>query len=92
MNNETEQLFVFRPFRADDDEKQKDRCHAAALDKLQTLFPGKRATSYDNTSIVIPTDSYYSSTGFDTYELGMVDDEIPGMRCTRDGEVITFRI
>lgn len=92
MDKGAEELFVFKPFRADDDESMKDECHRAALDKLQTLYPGRPVTSYDNTTLGISTDSYYSATGFDTYELGLVDGELPAMRNTRDGEVITFRL
>ena len=87
-----EELFVFRPFRADDDDNLISSCHRAALDKLQTLYPGRPVTSYDNTTLGISTDSYYSSNGYDTYELGLVDGEIPAMRNNRDGEVITFRV
>lgn len=92
MDKEHEDLFVFRPFRLDDDEVLVERCHSAALEKLQTLYPGRCVTSYDTMSLGIPTDSYYSDSGFDTYELGLVDAEIPAMRNTRDGEVITFRV
>ena len=69
-----------------------DECHRAALDKLHTLFPEKRVTTYDNCTIGIETDSLYSDTGLDIYELGVVDGEVYAMRNTRDGEVITFRI
>lgn len=85
-------LFVFRKFRVFDDERLLTRCHKAALDKLHTLFPDKKVTRYDLTTLGIQTDSYYSLTGIDTYELGMVNDEVPAMRNTRDGEVITYRI
>ena len=85
-------LFKFRKFMADDDSAVIDECHRAALDKLHTLFPEKRVMTYDNCTIGIETDSLYSDTGLDTYELGVVDGEIYAMRNTRDGEVITFRI
>lgn len=84
-------LFIFRKFMEDADETLVRSCHASAVDKLQTLYPGKRLTSYDSFTIGIETESYYSETGVDTYELGLVDDEIPALRNTRDGEVITFR-
>lgn len=85
-------LFVFQRFMEGDDDAMIDRCHVAAIDKLQTLYPGKRVTIYDHLTIGIETDSYYSETGTDTYELGLVDGEIPALRNTRDGEVLTFRI
>lgn len=40
----------------------------------------------------IETDSLYSETGVDTYELGMVDEEIYALCNTRDLEVVTFRV
>lgn len=85
-------LFVFQRFMEGDDDAMIDRYHVAAIDKLQTLYPGKRVTTYDHLTIGIETDSYYSETGTDTYELGLVDGEIPALRNTRDGEVLTFRI
>ncbi len=85
-------LFVFNRFNEGDDEQLVSDCHQGAVDKLQTLFPGKRITTYDRITIGIETDSYYSETGIDTYELGMVDGEVPAIRNTRDGEVLTFRV
>ena len=87
-----EDLFVFRRFTEGDDDAFVTACHQAAIDKLQTLFPGKHLTIYDHLTIGIETDSYYSDTGTDTYELGLVDNELPAIRNTRDGEVLTFRI
>lgn len=92
MMDNLDDLFVFRPFRADDSEELVKRCYQGAMDKLQTLCPGKPITSYGYTSLSIPTDSYYSETGSDMYELGLVDGEIPAMRNMRDSEVITYRI
>jgi len=89
---ESEQVFIFRKFMLDEDEADIELCHRGAVDKLQTLFPGKAITSYDDMTIGIETDSYYSETGIDTYELGMVDWEIPAIRRIRDGEVITYRV
>ncbi|MCQ2256790.1 MAG: hypothetical protein MJZ41_02210 [Bacteroidaceae bacterium] len=86
-----ENIFIFRKFMLDDDEEEIDKCHRAAVDKLQTLYPGKQIIDYDQFTIGIETDSYYSETGIDTYELGTVDWEIPAIKNTRDGEVITFR-
>ena len=85
-------LFVFHRFTEGDDDTFVTDCHQAALDKLQTLFPGKHLTVYDRLTIGIETDSWYSDTGTDTYELGLVDNEIPAIRNTRDGEVLTFRV
>jgi len=85
-------LFIFRKFLPGDDDANLRLYHDAALDKLQTLYPGKRLTIYDLTTIGIETDSMYSDTGLDTYELGLVDGEIPAIRNQRDQSVITFRI
>lgn len=87
-----EDLFIFRKFMLDDDEYDIMSCHQSAIDKLQTLYPNKRVIVYDMYTLGIETDSLYSDSGIDTYELGMVDWEIPAMRNTRDGDVITFRI
>lgn len=87
-----EELFVFRKFMTDEDGAEVDACFRGAMDKLQTLYPGRNVVAYDARTIGIGTDSLYSETGMDTYELGMVDGEIPAMRNTRDGEVITFRV
>lgn len=87
-----EQVFIFRKFMLDEEEEDLDLYHRAAVDKLQTLFPGKKITDYGTITIGIETDSIYSDTGTDIYELGLVDWEIPALRNTRDGEVITFRI
>lgn len=85
-------LFVFRKLLMGQAEDSVQAYHAAAVEKLQTLYPGKRITSYDELTIGIETDSVYSDTGIDTYILGLVDDEIPAIQNTRDSEVITFRI
>lgn len=88
----SESIYTFRRFLLDSPDDKLSTCHLAALDKLQTLFPGRRITTYDLITFGIETDSYYSATGIDTYELGLIDDEIPALRNTRDGEIITFRI
>ena len=85
-------LFIFRRFRLDEAPDFLDACREAAIEKLQTLFPGKRITVYDPTTLGIETDSLYSDTGIDTYELGLVDDELPAMRCTANDNVTTFRV
>lgn len=85
-------LLTFRKFRLDEESSDTELCREAAIDKLQTLFPGKRITVYDNFTFGIETDSLYSDTGIDTYELGMVDDELYAMRNARDLNVITFRL
>lgn len=90
--NEGNDLFVFRRFLLDEDQQEVEQYHQAAMEKLQTLFPGKTITNYDPLTLGIETDSYYSETGTDIYELGMVDGEIPAVRNRRDGNVITFRI
>lgn len=85
-------LFVFRKFMMDEQTDATETYHRAAIDKLQTLFPDKRITEYDEFTIGVETDSLYSETGTDTYELGTVDNEILALRNTRDNNVITFRI
>ena len=89
---QTEDLFVFRKFLLDENSPETEKMMEAALDKLQTLYPGKHITRYDSLTLGIETDSYYSPTGIDTYELGLIDNEIPALRNTRDDNVITFRI
>lgn len=83
---------IFTPYRSDVDDRLKDKCLQAAIDKLQNLYPGKIITTYGDCTLGIPTDSLYSENGYDTYQLGLVDNEIPAMRNTRDEEVLTFRI
>ncbi len=90
--SQSENVFIFRRFFLDEEDFDVELCHRAALDKLQTLFPGKRITEYDLYTIGIETDSEYSETGVDIYELGTVDWEIPAIRNTRDQSVITFRL
>ncbi|MCQ2266478.1 MAG: hypothetical protein MJZ40_02065 [Bacteroidaceae bacterium] len=85
-------LLVFRRFQLDELDGYTERCMAAAKDKLHTLFPAKHLVALDAVTLGIETDSLYSDTGIDTYELGLVDDELPAMRNTRDGSVITFRV
>lgn len=84
-------LLSFRRFALDDDGSLIARCSRGAMDKLQTLYPGKRITNYGDITLGVETDSIYSETGTDTYELGLVDGELPAMRCVRTDEVITFR-
>jgi hypothetical protein len=84
-------LLDFRRFTLGDDDNVAARCLRGAMDKLHTLYPGKRITTYDNITLGVETDSLYSETGRDIYELGLVDDELPAMRCVRTGEVLTFR-
>lgn len=85
-----EDSFVFR--RISIDEPMAETLHRAAIEKLQTLYPLKHINTYDMQTIGIETDSLYSETGIDTYELGFVDEDIPAIRNTRSDEVITFRV
>lgn len=85
-------LLVFRRFQLEDVDSYTERCLIAAKDKLHTLYPGKHLVAMDAMTLGIETDSLYSDTGIDTYELGLVDDELPAMRNTRDGSVITLRV
>lgn len=92
METNDNNLLTFRKFMLDEESSETDICREAAIDKLQTLFPGKRITVYDSFTFGIETDSLYSDSGIDTYELGVVDDELYAIRNARDLEVITFRI
>lgn len=85
-------LLVFRKFSLDEEAAFRDACREAAIEKLQTLFPGRRITTYDATTLGIETDSLYSETGIDIYDLGLVDEELPAMRNTSNDNVTTFRI
>lgn len=85
-------LFVFRKFHLDESAEFLDDCREAAVEKLQTLFPGKRITTYDAVTLGIETDSLYSETGIDIYELGLVDDGLPAMHNTSNDNVTTFRV
>lgn len=85
-------LLVFRRFLLDEDDDKLFECQQAAIDKLQTLYPGKRITRYDETHLGIESDSLYADNGIDIYELGLVDDYLPAMRNTRNDNVITFRV
>ena len=88
----SDDLFLFRPFTAADDDVLIGQCHAGAVEKLQTLFPGQRLTIYDLRTIGITSDSLYCPNGMDTFVLGMVDDELPAMRRESDQQVFTFRL
>lgn len=85
-------VLIFRKFQLDEMSATTDHYLQAAVDKLQTLYPGNTVTRYDGLSVGISTDSLYSDTGIDMYELGMVDEEIPAIRNRRDGTLITFRV
>ncbi|MBQ8805057.1 MAG: hypothetical protein IJZ68_01125 [Bacteroidaceae bacterium] len=86
-----EDLLKFKRFPIDFDEEFVEICNRGAIEKLQTLYPGKKITSYDNITLGVETDSLYSDTGVDVYELGLVDGELLAMRCVRTDEVVTFR-
>lgn len=88
----SEELLVFRKFRLDTDAETLELHRAAASEKLHTLFPGNRITATDATTFCIATDSPYSTTGYDLYDLGLVDGEVAAMRNQRTDEVITFRV
>lgn len=76
----------------DDDSQLVEKCHEAAIDKLQTLFPGKKITTHNLRTISIPTTRLDSPTPYDIYELGLIDEEIPAMKRQDDDHTITFRI
>lgn len=87
-----EELLVFTRFMLDSDAAETAHYMEAAKEKLHTLYPDKRVVETSAVTLSVETDSLYSETGIDTYELGLVDNEIPAIRCERDGRVITFRV
>lgn len=87
-----EELLVFRKFMMDMAGDQSVPYLQAAIEKLHTLFPDKQVVAYDELTIGVETDSLYSDTGIDTYEIGLLDGEIPAIRCQRDDRIITFRL
>ena len=88
----SDDLLVFRKFRLDTDSATLECHRAAALEKLQTLYPGDRITAIDATTLWIATDAPYATDGYDLYDLGLVDGEIAAMRNRRTDEVVTFRL
>lgn len=87
-----EDVLVFRKYLFDEVSSTTDSYLRAAVDKLQTLYPDRPVTRYDSLTLGISTDSLYSPSGYDTYELGLVDEEVPAIRNQRDGSVLTFRV
>ncbi len=85
-------ILVFKKLRLDADATLLERYRHAAMEKLHTLFPGDRVTATDATTLCIATDAPYAENGLDTYDIGLLDDEIPCMRNNRNEEVITFRV
>ena len=85
-------FFVFSKFYCDEEQSKMEKYCSAALDKLQTLYPGKKITQHNYNTLRIESDSLYAENGIDIYELGLIDEEIPAMRRTRDSEIITFRV
>lgn len=85
-------LLQFRRFMMDTDAAEAAPYITAATEKLNTLFPGHRILLYDHLTLGVETDSLYSETGIDIYELGLVDGEIPAIRNQRDDTVLTFRL
>ncbi len=89
---ESDELLVFRKFTAYHYGPELNKFMTAAIDKLQTLFPEKNITRYDDTTLGIETDYLYSDTGIDIYDLGMLDECVPALRRVRDDYIVTFRI
>lgn len=87
-----EYLLEFRRFDCSADYEYVHPYFTAALDKLHTLFPGKRVVTYDHMTLGVDSDFADSETGVDVYELGLVDGEVPAMRRISDGTVVTFRV
>lgn len=89
MASEQEEIFLFRRFITETPETEAYHC--AAIEKLQTLYPHKKIKATDGLSIEIETDSLYCDSGIETYELGMINNELPALKCLSSGDVITFR-
>jgi hypothetical protein len=85
-------FFVFSKFYSDEEQDKMEKYCSAAFDKLQTLYPGKKIMQQGHTTLCIESDSLYAEKGIDTYEIGLINGEIPAMCRTRDSEVITFRV
>lgn len=85
-------LLHFKKFLSDADEQLVESCFKAAIDKLQTLYPGKKITTYGQTVIGIESDSLYADNGQEIYYLGVVDDELPALLRQSDNNLITFRV
>ena len=83
---------IFTPFTLDAPPELLTACREAAMEKLQTLYPGKRLTVYGDLTLGIETDCLYCDTGIETYRLGLLDDELPALQCERTEEVLTFRL
>lgn len=84
--------FEFQRFLVDEDPVFLGQCERAAREKLETLYPTKNIKAIDSFSITIESDSLYASDGCETYLIGLVDDEIPALQRTTDGQIITFRV
>lgn len=91
METNDSNILTFRKYMLDEETSETAQILEASIDKLQTLYPGKRITVYDSFTLGIETDSLYSESGIDIYELGTIDEELYALRNTRDLEVITFR-
>ncbi|MCI5450876.1 hypothetical protein MR532_03305 [bacterium] len=85
-----EDIFVFRRFMTGDIVDESHTYRDAAIEKLQTLFPGKRLTVYDDFTIGV--EDVCCEGRFALHVLGLVDGEIPAIQNTESEEVITYRI
>lgn len=85
-------LFRFKRFLADTDSATLEAHHKGAIQKFSTLYPGKRIITYDQRTLGIESEDVDCAKGYDIYELGLVDGEIPAMKCQRNDRIITYRI
>lgn len=88
----SDSLLQFRRLTEDEAGIDRDAFLQAALDKLQTLYPGKKTTVVGTTTISMETDSIYAENGMENYDIGLLDGEIPALRRMSDGEVFSFRV
>lgn len=84
--------FQFQRFQVDEDPDFLNQCEQAAREKLETLYPTKRIKAIDPYSITIESDSLYATDGYETYLIGMIDEEVPALQRTTDGQIFTFRV
>lgn len=86
-------LFVFRRFfAAEQDETSCRAFQQAAVDKLQTLYPGQRILVLDENTIGVEDPESSSASGLILYDLGLVDEEIPAIMNRETEDTLTFRV
>lgn len=88
----SDELFHFKRFLADVSPDILQDCYDGAVEKFNVLYPGRKVITYDQRTLGLETDDLDAPNGYDIYELGLVDEEMPAMKCTRTERIITYRI